>query len=66
VKDGGYHREELWSHDGWRHRTYWNAKWPSFWSPDGPQGLHKYKLRTIFELVDLPYNWPAIVNYYES
>lgn len=29
-------------------------------------GLHQYKLRLIFEIVDLPMSWPADVNAHEA
>ena len=38
VRDGGYRSEQWWSGEGWRWRTFRNAKWPCFWVPDGPQG----------------------------
>jgi formylglycine-generating enzyme required for sulfatase activity len=34
--------------------------------PDGPQGLNKFKLRTIFEVIDFEPLWPAIVNFHEA
>ena len=38
VRDGGYRSEQWWGAEGWRWRTFRNAKWPTFWVPDGPQG----------------------------
>lgn len=66
VKDGGYQYEELWTSEGWGWRVHRNAKWPFFWHPKGPSGLHQYDLRTVFEMVDLPMSWPAEVNYHEG
>jgi 5-histidylcysteine sulfoxide synthase/putative 4-mercaptohistidine N1-methyltranferase len=66
VVDGGYVEQAYWSEEGWRWRRYRNAKWPSFWVPDGPAGLHQYKLRTCFEVIDMPWSWPVIANYHEA
>jgi 5-histidylcysteine sulfoxide synthase len=66
VKDGGYTVSDLWSSEGWGWRHHRNAKWPFFWQQDGPSGLHQYKLRTIFDAIDLPKSWPAEVNYHEA
>lgn len=38
VRAGGYRTERWWGADGWRWRTFRNAKWPSFWQPNGPAG----------------------------
>jgi putative 4-mercaptohistidine N1-methyltranferase len=42
------------------------VKWPTFFVPDGPSGLHHYRLRTLFEEVALPPGWPVCVNWYEA
>jgi formylglycine-generating enzyme required for sulfatase activity len=41
VKAGGYIQPKYWSADGWGWKTFRNVKWPTFWVPDGPQGLHR-------------------------
>ncbi|KAL4441833.1 hypothetical protein ABPG77_003749 [Micractinium sp. CCAP 211/92] len=66
VRDGGYRSKQWWSEDGWRWRTFRNAKWPTFWVPEGPQGLHRYKLRLCFEVFDLAPALPAVVNHHEA
>lgn len=66
VKDGGYAKQEFWSKEGWAWKTFRNAKWPAFWVPSGPQGLHQYRLRLIFDVIDMPMSWPAVVNYHEA
>lgn len=66
VREGGYRSMQCWSEEGWRWRTFRNAKWPSFWVPDGPQGLHVYKLRLPFEVVDMSPALPAVVNHHEA
>ncbi len=66
VKAGGYSEEKYWSRDGWGWRRFRNVKWPTFWVQDGPAGSHLYKLRTIFEIIDMPHDLPAIVNFHEA
>ncbi|MEZ5690304.1 MAG: 5-histidylcysteine sulfoxide synthase [Rickettsiales bacterium] len=66
VKDGGYRQEKYWSRDGWQWRRFRNIKWPTFWIQDGPAGSHLYKLRTIFEVIDMQYDWPVCVNFHEA
>lgn len=45
VKAGGYSNPKYWSAEGWGWRTFRNVKWPTFWMPDGPQGLHRCERR---------------------
>ncbi|GMH32544.1 hypothetical protein BSKO_00378 [Bryopsis sp. KO-2023] len=66
VKDGGYRDAKFWSEEGLQWRTFRNAKWPPFWIPDGPAGLHKYKLRMIFEEVEMKLDLPVVVNLHEA
>ncbi|MGE3714805.1 MAG: 5-histidylcysteine sulfoxide synthase, partial [Alphaproteobacteria bacterium] len=66
VKAGGYAEEKYWSRDGWGWRRFRNVKWPTFWVQNGPAGSHLYKLRTIFEIIDLPMDFPAVVNFHEA
>ena len=65
VSSGGYHERSFWTDEGWRWRRFRNTKFPTFWVLDGPQGLHDYKLRTIFEVIPMQWDWPAIVNVHE-
>lgn len=66
VADGGYREERWWSETGWAWRRFRNLKWPTFWLPDGPAGSHRYRLRTMFEVIDMPWDWPADVNAHEA
>eukprot|EP01036_Dinobryon_divergens_P053048 gene53048-70921_t len=66
VRAGGYARQEFWSKDGWSWKTYGNVKWPSFWRCKGPQGLHHYDLRVLFDEISMPWNWPVVVNHHEA
>lgn len=66
VKNHGYTTKELWTEAGWQWKCYRNTKKPTFWEYAGPEGLHTYKLRTLFELIDLPMDWPVCVNRHEA
>jgi putative 4-mercaptohistidine N1-methyltranferase len=66
VADGGYRKKEFWCEDGWAWRTHRNLKWPFFWVPLGPAGSNEYSLRTIFENISMPWDWPVDCTYYEA
>ena len=66
VASGGYREERYWSREGWAWRSFRNVKWPSFWVQDGPAGSHRYKLRTIFEVIEMQASWPVCVNFHEA
>lgn len=36
------------------------------WVADGPSGLHRYKLRLLFDAVEMRWDWPVDVNYHEA
>lgn len=67
VQDNGYSRRECWSELGWKWKSYRNSKFPSFWVKNGPTGLpHTYNLRLLFELAQMPWDWPVSVNLHEA
>lgn len=66
VEAGGYENNKYWSEKGWSWRKFRNVKWPTFWRQDGPAGSNRFKLRALFEEVPMQWDWPVIVNYYES
>lgn len=66
VQDQGYTKENLWTREGWAWRNFNNNKWPCFWVHEGPAGLHRFKLRTIFEEIPMQESWPVCVNFYEA
>jgi len=66
VVAGGYRERRYWSATGWEWRSFRNVKWPTFWVQHGPAGLHRFRLRTLFEEIAMPWNWPAEVNYHEA
>lgn len=66
VRDQGYLKQKYWTDVGWAWRSFRNTKWPSFWATVGPSGNHQYRLRAMFEVIDMPWNWPVLVNYHEA
>jgi 5-histidylcysteine sulfoxide synthase/putative 4-mercaptohistidine N1-methyltranferase len=66
VSSGAYLEEKYWSSAGWDWRRFRNTRWPSFWVQDGPVGSHHYKLRTVFNVQDMQWDWPVVVNHYEA
>ena len=66
VIAGGYQQRRFWTEEGWRWRSFRNAKSPTFWVAAGPVGIHEFKLRTLFENIDMPLSWPALVNFHEA
>ncbi len=66
VCAGGYREARFWTAAGWEWRTFRNVKWPTFWVPTGPAGLHQYELRTLFEQISMPWDWPVEVNGHEA
>ncbi len=66
VVAGGYREPRYWSETGWNWRSFRNLKAPTFWVPEGPTGLHRYQLRTLFEVIAMPWDWPVEVNYHEA
>lgn len=66
VSSGAYLDEQYWSEQGWAWRRFRNTRWPTFWVQDGPVGSHQYRLRTLFSVEPMQWDWPAIVNYYEA
>lgn len=62
VDAGGYQNEEYWTSEGWHWVQYRDAQHPVFWekSDDG------YRYRSMLEIIDMPWSWPAEINYLES
>ena len=66
VKDGGYRSKQYWSEEGWKWRSFRNIKWPTFWVQDGATGSHRFKLRILFEVIDMQNSYPVIANFHEA
>ncbi len=66
VKSGAYVDDQYWWPEGSQWRKFRNTKRPTFWMSTGPEGLHEYKLRTLFSVIDMPWDWPVEVNHHEA
>ena len=51
---------------GWKWRSFRNAKWPSYWVGEGPQGLNQFSLRLLFDVVPMAWDLPVCVNMHEA
>lgn len=62
VEDDGYQQQRWWTEEGWNWKNYRERRFPIFWiQEDG-----RYHFRTMLEIIDMPWNWPAEVNYLEA
>lgn len=62
IKDNGYHQKRFWTEEGWNWVQYKKPEHPLFWI----QKDDRYLLRTLLEEQEMPWNWPAEVNYLEA
>jgi gamma-glutamyl hercynylcysteine S-oxide synthase len=62
IAAGGYENRALWSDDAWSWKEEAEIRHPVFWRRDGDQWL----LRTMFEDLPLPPNWPVYVSHSEA
>lgn len=65
VEDGGYRDQQWWTEEGWKWRTFKQAEHPLFWVQNGGKD-GGWGLRTMLEIIDLPWNWPVEVNQLEA
>ena len=73
IEDGGYQDKDLWSEEGRKWLEFTQAQHPLFWidQPQPPKGgtandVPNYKLRTMAEVIDMPWDWPVEVNQLEA
>ena len=62
VEAGGYDEQKYWTEEGWKWKTYKEAKYPLFWNKDG----NDWKLRLVFNEIAMPWNWPVEINFLEA
>jgi 5-histidylcysteine sulfoxide synthase len=62
VKEGGYENQDYWDEDSWQWKTQSNTQHPKFWLPHNGS----YHYRAMFDEIELPFDWPVEVNYYEA
>lgn len=61
VDAGGYQEQKWWTEEGWNWRNFRKAEHPLFWIKG-----NVWKLRTMVEEIDLPWNWPVEANHLEA
>ena len=61
VEAGGYERDRFWSQEGLSWRQFTRAEYPCFWLRQ-----ESWRLRLMTEEIDMPWDWPAEVNYHEA
>jgi 5-histidylcysteine sulfoxide synthase len=62
VQNGGYDKEEFWSAEGWKWIKDQGIEYPKFWVKDN----HGFKFRAMFDVIDMPMNWPVEVIAHEA
>ncbi|KMY85122.1 Serine/threonine kinase [Candidatus Paraburkholderia calva] len=63
IDAGGYANRALWTDADWEWKKEERVKHPAFWSR-GDDG--SWKLRTMFDEIALPHDWPVYVSYAEA
>ena len=62
VEASGYQEDSHWTKEGLEWRNFAQASYPTFWQ----NSVKGWKLRLMTEIVDMPWDWPAEVNFHES
>ncbi len=58
----GYENQKWWTNEGWKWRSYLDAKMPRFWKKAGDA----FHLRLVDREIPMPWSWPVEVNYLEA
>jgi len=62
VDAEGYQQKRFWTDEGWQWVQYKKPEHPLFWVKKGSE----YHLRTLLDEQQMPWNWPAEINYLEA
>lgn len=62
IEAGGYQNETYWSPEGQKWIDFSKAEHPVYWIKED----EGYRLRTMLEVIDMPWAWPAEINYLEA
>ena len=63
IQADGYHLEKFWTEEGWNWIAFSGSEHPVYWQQ---QDDESYRLRLMTQVIDLPMNWPAEINYLEA
>ncbi|MBE9067410.1 5-histidylcysteine sulfoxide synthase [Leptolyngbya cf. ectocarpi LEGE 11479] len=66
VQENGYENPEFWDEESWQWKTDYEVKHPRFWIPQSQSAKGTYRYRTLFDEIELPFDWPVEVNHYEA
>lgn len=66
IDHGGYQNRRFWTDEGWGWVEYKKAEMPVFWLKQTRNGEPHYQYRTMLELIDMPWDWPADLTYLEA
>ena len=64
VESGGYGNANFWTEEGRDWLDFSQAQHPVYWVKK--DGENNFGLRTMLEVIDMPWNWPAEINYLEA
>jgi len=62
IAAGGYENPEFWSEEDWKWRTSHDIRHPVFWT----RNHDRWHLRTMFDEIPLPMEWPVYVSQAEA
>lgn len=62
VEEEGYNTERFWTEEGRKWLQFSKARHPLFWVKEE----NGYRFRNLASVIDMPWNWPAEVNYLEA
>jgi len=67
VDAGGYQDRKYWTSEGSSWLDFSNAQHPVYWmKSEGKTNDECFRLRTMLEVIEMPWNWPAEINYLEA
>jgi 5-histidylcysteine sulfoxide synthase/putative 4-mercaptohistidine N1-methyltranferase len=66
VMDKGYEREELWTSEGKEWKNIYKASYPLFWTKITIDDQVTYRYRAMYDVIDMPLDWPVECNYHEA
>ena len=62
INSDGYQTEKFWTEEGWNWLKFSKAEHPVYWIKNG----NGYQYRSMLEVIDMPWDWPAEINYLEA
>lgn len=71
---GGYQTQRFWTDEGWKWKSFMSTAFPKFWVLknvdllDEPASwtLGDFRLRCLYQEIEMPSNWPVETNYHEA